>query len=809
MGRLFPFQGWRLTFLQGIVIAVFLIFGLRMFQLQVVQYDALQAAANENRLQELPLAAARGVMSDRYGTPLAINVPAFNVTIIPAALPASQEETLAIYNRISALTGVPPTRAIANAAQQNVRSIEELVLEGEGIAPYRPVVIAQDIPQRAAMQLLEERFSLPGVDLEVASVREYPTGPLTSQIIGYMGPIAPEQQLELLALGYNPAYDRIGYSGLELALEPLLSGARGRVINEVDVAGQPLQQIERVDPVTGYSVQLTIDTELQAAAEQALIDRIELLNAESGRIVSGTGSVIAMDPRTGEVLAMVSYPSYDNTRFARSIDVDYYLDVAADPLTPLVNHVTQSVYPPGSIWKLITASGVLQENVIDPNSLLFDPGELILPNRYAPNDATRGQRFVCWLTQGHGNMDMRGAIAQSCDVYFYQVGGGNPEVSAAVLRPDGLGISNLFRYATAFGIGSKLGIELPFENASRMPDADWKRRLYGENWSTGDTYNAAFGQGYLNVTVLQLASAVAAIANGGTLYQPTVVREITDSDGNVVRPFQPQVARSINLDDIQAGEPIRLMLLEDMIMQGSTSLACTCEPNSEYYNATRCSPATYSNEVNINPDPFGVPDMRNYTVNVPLNYSFGDSFCSPIRFNSDYRPPFVSTENMRIVQEGMRLTITNGTGQGANLSYVAVAGKTGTAEYCDEIAGPLGLCRPGNWPAHAWFTAYAPYENPEVVVMAFVYNGGEGSAIALPIVVQTLEAYMRLKNERQAETVPAPSVPVTVPAVVPTAPVSTPAADGPVLAPVGEAPADTAPVETSPTADPAALGTGQ
>lgn len=789
MGRILPFQGWRLTFFQGIIAAVFLIFGLRMFQLQVVQYDDLQAAANENRLQELPIAAPRGTMSDRNGVPLAINVPAFNVTVIPASLPASQEETLAIYNRLSALTGVPPTRAIADASRQNVRSIEELVSEGAGIAPYRPVVIAQDIPQRAAMQISEERFTLPGVDLEVASVRDYPTGALTSQVVGYMGPIPPEQQLELLALGYNPAYDKVGYSGLELSLEPLLSGTRGRLVNEVDVAGQPLEQIERVEPVPGYSVQLTIDTELQAAAEQALKDEIERINAEAGRIVTGTGSVIAMDPRTGEVLAMVSYPSYDNSRFARNIDVDYYLDVAADPLRPLLNHVTQSVYPPGSIWKLFTATGVLQEDVIDATSLLYDPGDLILPNRYAPNDQTRGQRFVCWLSSGHGNVDMRGAIAQSCDVYFYQVGGGNPEVSASVLRPDGLGISNLFRYATMLGIGSKLGIELPFENASRMPDADWKRRLYGENWSTGDTYNAAFGQGYINITVLQQAAAVAAIANGGTLYQPTVIREITDSDGNVVRPFQPQIIRTINYEEVLAGEPIRLLLLEDMIMQGPNSLACTCEPNSEFYNATRCSPATYSNEVNINPDPFGQPDMRSYTVHIPLNYSFGDSFCSPIRFNSDYRPPFVSTDNLQVVQEGMRLAVTNGTAMAANLPYIAVAGKTGTAEYCDEIAGPLGLCRPGNWPAHAWFTAYAPYENPEIMVMAFVYNGGEGSAVALPIAVETLEAYLRLKNDRgEGDSTSAPvSAPVsTVPAAI--EPVATPATSELELAPVGQQP---------------------
>ncbi|MGQ9908035.1 MAG: penicillin-binding protein 2 [Candidatus Flexifilum sp.] len=747
MERLYPFQGWRLTFFYGIVFAVFAIFGIRMYQLQIVDYELFQAAADENRLSELPLPSARGTIRDRNDVMLALNVPAYNVTIVPADLPASEAATLEIYNRVSALTGIPPTAAAAAASGSRIRSIEERVREGEGIAPYRPVQIATDIPLDAALQLLEDSFELPGVGIEVRSVRSYPTGALTSQIIGYMGPISPERQLELLALGYNPAFDRIGYAGLEYSQEAILSGTRGRVVNEVDVAGRPLREVERVDPIPGYSLRLSIDVELQEAAETALRNRISLLNATAGRIVSETGSVIAMNPRTGEILALVSYPSYDNSRFARAIDAEYYLDLAADPLTPLVNHVTQSVYPPGSVWKVLSAAAVLEEDVIDPFSLLNDPGDLILPNRYAPNDAAAGQRFVCWNRNGHGNLNMLGAIAQSCDVYFYQVGGGNPNVSPAVLRPDGLGPINLFRYATSFGIGSQLFIELPFENASRMPEPDWKRRLYGENWSTGDTYNAVFGQGYVNVTPLQLITAVAAVANGGVLYHPTVIRETFDVEGNLIEPFTPDVLRHVNLDTVPPGEPIRLLYLEDMIMRGPSSLACTCEPTSEFYNPTRCDPDSYVGQVDVNPDPF-IDEMRPYTVYLPDDYGFDGGFCSRLRFNPDYRPPFVSTENIELVQQGMRLAVTSGTAQGANLPYVAVAGKTGTAEYCDEIARPLGLCRPGNWPAHAWFVGYAPYENPEIIIQAFVYNGGEGSAVALPIVVETLEAYFRLRSER-------------------------------------------------------------
>ena len=208
MNPLQPFQGWRLTFFQGVIFAVFVIFGVRMYQMQITQYSLFQLAADENRLSELPVAATRGIMIDRYGQALAINVPAYNVVITPAALPADQDEVLRIYNTISALTGVPPTRAVANAANIPRRSIEELVVEGEGIAPYRPVLVAQDVGQRVAMQILEARYSLPGVDIQTASVREYPTGALTSQIVGYMGRIPAEQERELVAPGLTPGYRR-------------------------------------------------------------------------------------------------------------------------------------------------------------------------------------------------------------------------------------------------------------------------------------------------------------------------------------------------------------------------------------------------------------------------------------------------------------------------------------------------------------------------------------------------------------------------------------------------------------------------
>lgn len=756
--RIFPFQGWRLTFFQGIVFAVFIIFALRMYQMQIINFANAQLGADENRINELPIPADRGVIFDRYDQPLAVNVPAYVVRITPAELPTRREDELAIYNRLSALTGVPPTSAIAAANNENVRSIEELVQEGAGIAPFRPVPIAQDVPVDVALRILEESYDLPGVDVQEAAVRQYPTGEITSHIIGYMGPIPAEEQLELIELGYDPAFDRIGYAGLEAYMEDVLAGERGIRRREVDVAGEEIRELERIPPIAGQNLRLSIDVELQAVAQQALIDRIRFINSEAGRLITEQGAVMAMDPRTGEVLVMVSYPSYDNSRFARAIDVEYYLDVVEDPRKPLVNQVVSARYPPGSTFKLITAAGVLEENVIDPDTRLFDGGDIVVPNFYAENDRAADQRFVCWKRDGHGYVDLKSAIAWSCNVYFYQVGGGNLDLSPQTLRPGGLNIPDLFRYGTAMGVGSKLGIELPGELVGRMPDRTWKRITHGENWSTGDTYNASVGQGYINVTPLQLLNAVATIVNDGTLYRPTLIREFLDAERNITRPFEPQVLRTVNLDKANPDGSVTLLLVEDMIIQGPASLACTCEPTAgETYNAARCDPQNYRATFDINSDPL-ISDLREYTVNVPESYRFFDRVCDPIRFDADYTPAFISGENLAFIREGMRAAVTEegGTAQPANLPYVTVAGKTGTAEYCDDIARPLGLCVFGAWPSHAWFAAFAPYEEPEILIVGFVYNGDEGSRNALPVVVETLEAYVRLKNERENQVLPAP-----------------------------------------------------
>src|SRR5690606_23682127 len=463
--------------------------------------------------------------------------------------------------------------------------------------------------------------------------------------------------------------------GIEYSMNDWLAGQPGLEIVERDVAGEIVRTLGLARPAQdGYSLRLTIDVDLQRAAQEALVKMINALKEEQPDEPIGfdRGVVIAANPRTGEILAMVSWPTYDNSRFARAIDYPYYAQVSQDPLRPLFNQAVNSLYPPGSIFKMITMAGVLEEDIMDPFDTVFDPGQIELENRYYPNDPGRSQTFVCWLPEGHEDVNAIQALAWSCDVYFYKVTGGYKEEV-----PRGLGILHLGEWMRIFGLGEPTGIELAGENAGFIPDPNWKRRTWGENWSTGDTYNSAFGQGYILTTPLQMLNVMNILANDGVEARPTLIREITDQEGRVVVPFEPE-DRGIR-DDIR-----------------------------EYWE-------------------------REQSLEGP----YPETFDTTLAF----------------IQEGMRaaVLIEGGTAQAAQndyLPYVPIAGKTGTAEFCDNIAAELDQCNPGDWPAHAWYMSYAPYENPEIAVVAFVYNGGEGSAVALPIASEVMDAYFTIKTER-------------------------------------------------------------
>ncbi|MBI4770148.1 MAG: hypothetical protein HY784_06990, partial [Chloroflexi bacterium] len=273
-------------------------------------------------------------------------------------------------------------------------------------------------------------------------------------------------------LGFSPSEDKIGYAGIEAAFQDQLAGRNGQKLVEKDVAGEELRTVgEPEPPISGQNIVLTLDTRLQAAAEAALTSRINYLNNYSGKVISNRGAVIAINPQPGEILAMVSWPGYDNNLFARFIPADYYDQLVNDPLTPLLNQTISGVYPPGSVFKLATASGALQEGVIDPNRYIETPGKITITDRYFPNDAGRARDFVDWNREGFGRLNFLYALANSSNVYFYKAGGGyQNEV------PDGgLGIDRLGYYARALGYDQTTGIELPGESAARIPTRDWKR----------------------------------------------------------------------------------------------------------------------------------------------------------------------------------------------------------------------------------------------------------------------------------------------------------------------------------------------
>jgi penicillin-binding protein 2 len=496
----------------------------------------------------------------------------------------------------------------------------------------------------------------------------------------------------------------VGYAGLELQYQDTLAGRNGQRLVQIDVAGQALRDISPpIEPRPGRSVRLTLDTRLQQAAEQILVDEIQDWNAYFGEQRYSSGVVIAMDPRTGEILSMISYPTYENSRMARLIPFYYYNQLVNDPTNPLLNHAVGDVLPAGSVFKLVTGVGALNEGVVTPDQIISTPPKLEVTEKYYANDPGRAREFVDWNKAGFGHLDFVHGLANSSNVYFYKLGGGfEDEV------PNGLGICRLGTYAAAMGYGTAPGIGLPDEEDGLIPDPTWKRINQAESWSSGDTYIASVGQGYVLATPIQVLLSAATVANDGKLVQPTLLREVLDSNGNTIPMWR-------NADGDLVDQP------EDGAFQVS---------------------------------PFQPHIKWDLTID-PVIQEYGETTvrgCEPIPGQKKTVAPWV----FDTMKQGMRLAVTEGTLKNIFTGEtIFAAGKTGTAEYCDKYAAALNRCIPGNWPSHAWTVAFAPYENPEIAVVAYVYNGTEGATVAGPIVRRVLEAYFELKNI-DSGAVPAP-----------------------------------------------------
>jgi penicillin-binding protein 2 len=710
------FEPWRLAAVYIIVILSFTGLLFQLINLQIFKGTDYKTSAVDNYTNEVSVPAPRGIIYDRNGYILARNIASYNVVITPADLPDDDSDIQAIYRQLSDLLDVPVGgRADDQVLLEEAKlfgpcvpgpGITQLVVLQDTLAPYSPVKIKCNVSEDVARVVEENSVDWPGVTVEIEPIRDYPTGPLTADLVGFLGPIPASIEGEYRAKGFIPNRDKIGYSGIEDSMQDVLAGRNGLRVVQVDVAGQELRNLEPPIPaLPGKNIYLTIDTRLQSIAEASLIQEINFWNAYFNKIRISSGVVIAMNPKTGEILAMVSYPTYENNRFSRFIPSYYYEQLSQDPRHPLLNNAISAEFPPGSVFKLSTATGAINEGVVDLNSIVDAPGKLELCEKFNPNDVCTPQNtrpFVDHIydvrPEGFGPINFLQCIAFSSNVCFYKLGGGYQDEIK-----QGLGIERLQQYARALGYDERSGIELKGEQAGLIPDPKWKRINTGENWSTGDTYIASVGQGYVLATPLQILLSGATIANYGKLMQPTIIREITDADGKPVEAWFNPDPEKFNVTDFQ-------------------------------------TPGSYQIS------PF-TPNLKWDVTVTPMiqSYSCDGGYCS--LNENDLKT--IRPESIAAVREGTRLAVTAplyGTLHKAFKDFpIAIAGKTGTAEYCDDVARAADQCDFGKWPTHAWTLAYAPYDDPEILVIAFAYHGGEGASVAAPIVSRVIKAYFELK----------------------------------------------------------------
>ncbi len=472
----------------------------RLFYMQINQGEHFAGIAQSQQVVTEPIPSSRGLIYDRNGVALVTNVPSFSVKIRPADLPFSERP--AVVSRLATLLKMDPTQ-INMAIDSNPGSRFDLVR------------IAQDVPEATARLISEENLVLPGVEVVVEARRQYTYGPLMSDVLGYTGPINAQQLQQLASKGYQPD-DLIGEAGVELQYEQQLRGVYGAQTVERDATGRQIQVLSTVSqPQAGDSLVLTIDTRDQQYAQQALSWAMQA----SG---SKLGALIVMDPQTGEILAMASNPTYDDNLFSHGISQADFQKLLTNPYQPLINHALASQYPPGSTYKLVAATGALTDHKLTTETTL----------QTYPYLSIGPFRYYDWNHRGFGRINILSGFAFSSDTFFYQV-------SAM------LGIDRLAYWAHQYGFGQPTGVDLPNEASGTVPSNQWKMDTLGQPIYQGEVYQAGIGQGYDEATPLQLLNAYCALANGGNLYQPQIVREILGPNGNVVRSFKPILIRKL------------------------------------------------------------------------------------------------------------------------------------------------------------------------------------------------------------------------------------------------------------------------
>lgn len=468
--------------------AIVVVLVLRLWHLQVLEGERYLVMARNNRLRLRLVEAPRGNLFDRYGQILVDNRPSFDVYVVPEDV-TDPERTAA---RLADLLAMPADQVAERLAAGRSR-------------PFTPLLLKAGVPEGTMIALEERKLDLPGVSLRIHPVRAYPSGSLAAHLLGYVSEVNQAQLAREEFRDFAPG-EPFGQAGVERRFDAFIRGIDGGEQIEVDALGRITRLVERTEPQAGFNLVLTVDRRLQDAAEKAFAGK--------------SGAVVAMDPRTGEILAWVSNPSYDPGLFTQRISAQEWEGLAGDPRHPLQNRPLQGQYPPGSIFKLIVAAAALESGTITPAFTVDCPGTFSLGNF----------TFDDWKREGHGVVNLRQAIAESCNIYFYQL----------ALKT---GIEPIVEMAREFGLGDALGLGFGDEARGLVPTPGWKQAVIGEPWYPGNTVNTAIGQGMVLATPLQILTMVSAIANGGTLYKPWVVQRVESWQGEVVEEYGPEVVR--------------------------------------------------------------------------------------------------------------------------------------------------------------------------------------------------------------------------------------------------------------------------
>ena len=613
----------RFLLLKALIVLLFGVLALQLVRMQILEHKDYDARAESNRLRTIPILPARGLIYDRYGEQLVENLPIFSAAIIPADIP--EEQFFTVLAGVSEITGVP----VEEIAQ-------EVVDAGESDDPFTPIIVKTDIDEQTAFRLRERQAALPGAQVLVESVRNYPEGALVSHMLGFVGRIDAQEYAELRSDGYQ-LNDRLGKASVEYTYESILRGAPGYKQVEIDAAGEEINTLRSVPPRAAGNLVLALDLDLQRKVT-------EILQGAMGNSLNAVS--IVMDVHTGEIRAMVSLPSYDNNLLTVPVDQDALPALLNDPAKPMVNHAIAEVHPPGSTFKQVTGTAALQEGVAGPDTTITSYGSISVEDEYNP-DRTWIMRDWAAL----GTMNFYRGLAMSSDVYFYYLSGGYFENGQELFH--GLGAERLARYTREYGFGAPTGVDLPGEASGNVPDPAWKEETFGDVWTLGDTYNFGIGQGFLTVTPLQLIRVTAAIANGGNVLVPHVVSEVVDENGNVLREMEPEVAHKLSISD----------------------------------------------------------------------------------------------NNLSIMREALRQAAVYGPARTGASSQVTIAAKTGTAEFGLPLADGTYAT------SHAWFTAYAPFEDPEIAVVVFLERG-IGATHAGPVAKQIFDYYFDRQRHVGREELP-------------------------------------------------------